>query len=85
MFLSMFPLILSFFHLACQVGEIIMLCRALEFAQRPDYEAYRALLEKMRDRKVSRMPRLCILFDRTALYLQRNVKCFIECDRHCCT
>lgn len=35
-----------------------MLCRALEFAQRPDYEAYRALLEKMRDRKVRRMHRL---------------------------
>jgi hypothetical protein len=30
-----------------------MLCRALEFAQRPDYDAYRSLLEKMRDRKVS--------------------------------
>jgi hypothetical protein len=30
-----------------------MLCRSLEFAQRPDYDAYRALLEKMRDRKVS--------------------------------
>jgi hypothetical protein len=31
-----------------------MLCRGLEFAQIPDYNGYRKLLERMRDRTVRR-------------------------------
>jgi hypothetical protein len=31
-----------------------MLCRGLKFAQKPDYNGYRKLLERMRDRTVRR-------------------------------
>lgn len=64
-----------------------MLCRALEFAQRPDYDVYRALLEKMRDRKVSFTSQLfCTLIPSTrpALHSQGHV-CYMGMFVHILT
>mmetsp|Transcript_35899 Transcript_35899/g.33986 ORF Transcript_35899/g.33986 Transcript_35899/m.33986 type:complete len:589 (+) Transcript_35899:93-1859(+) len=40
-------------HNCSEVGEIITLCRALKFDQKPDYETYKALLTTMKMRKVT--------------------------------